>query len=199
MLRDDAPSNQAHYDLKGKSMGRPAEFGGEYALPAEEAVLIAAVLGAGLPEDAERHLRLAASSYENGAVAEAYLRRAEADAPGHPAVLIGLYRFYFYKNRLGDALEVARACLKRAAGDNGLAADWRAVRAADAAFGDFGAVLPRFYLFALKGYAYLNMRLGNLAEGGAAVAKLLELDPGDKVGAKVLLGVLNRVGQSDDG
>jgi hypothetical protein len=43
------------------------------------------------------------------------------------------------------------------------------------------------------------MRLGNIEEGRAAVAMLLELDPGDKVGAKVLLGVLDRMGQDDDG
>ena len=42
------------------------------------------------------------------------------------------------------------------------------------------------------------MRLGDLDEGRAAVAKLLELDPSDKIGARVLLGVLDRVGQSDD-
>jgi hypothetical protein len=179
-------------------MGQAAEIGGENALLAEDEGLTAAVLGAGLPEAAERHLRLAASSYNDSVVAEAHLRQAEAAAPGHPAVLIGLYRFYFYKNRLAEALDVARACVAKAAGANGLAADWRAVHASDAAFGDFGAVLPRFYLFALKGYAYLTMRLGDLDEGRAAVAKLLELDPSDKIGAKTLLGVLERMGQSDD-
>lgn len=179
-------------------MGQAAEIGGENALPAEDAVLTAAVLGAGLPEAVERHLRLAASSYSDGDVAEAHLRRAQAAAPGHPAVLIGLYRFYFYKNRLPEALAVAKLCLNRAAADNRLTADWRAVSPEDAAFGEFEAVLPRFYLFALKGYAYLTMRLGDLDEGRAAVDKLLELDPSDKIGAKVLLGVLDRVGQSDD-
>ena len=59
-------------------------------------------------------------------------------------------------------------------------------------------ILPRFYLFTLKGYAYLQMRLGNLGEGRAAVMKLLELDPSDKVGARVLLEVLDRMGLDDD-
>ena len=72
------------------------------------------------------------------------------------------------------------------------------VRAADAAFSDYAAVLPRFYLFTLKAYAYLSMRLGDLAEGRAMVTKLLELDPSDKIGAKVLLGILNRIGLDDD-
>jgi tetratricopeptide (TPR) repeat protein len=178
-------------------MSPAAEFGAETAFP-EDAVLASAVLGAGLPETAEQHLRLAASSYHDDCVSEAHLWRAQAEAPDHPAVLIGLYRFYFYKGRLDEALAVARTCLQKAAQDNGLPADWREVRRADADFGDFGAILPRFYLFTLKGYAYLNMRLGNIAEGRAAVDKLLDLDPGDKVGAKVLLGVLDRMGRDDE-
>jgi hypothetical protein len=60
-------------------------------------------------------------------------------------------------------------------------------------------MLPRFYLFTLKGYAYLQMRLGALDEGRAAVTKLIQLDPSDKIGAKVLLDVLERIGQDDDG
>ncbi len=180
-------------------MGPATEFGAEAVFPVEDAVLTAAVLGAGLPEAAERHLRLAASSYRDDDVSEAHLWQAKAAAPDHPAVLIGLYRFYFYKHRLVEALSVGRACLEKAAKDNGLALDWREVRSPDAAFADFGAVLPRFYLFTLKGYAYLNMRLGHVEEGRAAVAKLLELDPSDKVGAKVLLGVLDRMGRDDDG
>ncbi len=179
-------------------MGGAAEFGAEGAFPPEDAILAAAILGAGLPAEAERHLNLAASSYRNAEVSETHLLRAQALAPGHPAVLIGLYRFYFYKNRLPEALDVARLCLEKAADDNGLVSDWRAVDPGDAAFGDFGAALPRFYLFTLKAYAYLNMRLGDIAEGRAAVDKLLALDPSDKVGAKVLLGVVDRMGQDGD-
>jgi hypothetical protein len=42
------------------------------------------------------------------------------------------------------------------------------------------------------------MRLGNLPEGRAALAKLLELDPADRLGARVLLAVLEHIGHSDD-
>jgi len=171
---------------------------GKMAVTAEDAVLSAAILGAGLPQMAGWHLRLAARSYRDDRIAEAHLWRAQAFAPTHAAVLIGLYRFYFYKNRLAEALEIARICLRKAARDNGLPLDWRTVRPEDAEFGDYAAVLPRFYLFTLKAHAYLSMRLGDLAEGHAAVAKLLELDPSDKIGAKVLLGILNRTGGGDE-
>lgn len=160
----------------------------------DEGWLERACLGGGLPEDAERHLRLAGLAYADDGVAEAHLRDAMQAAPNHAAVLIGLYRFYFYKGRLLDALEVARVCLAKAAEDNRLKQDWRLLSHGDAEFGSFDAILPRFYLFTLKAYGYLNMRLGNLQEGRDVVLKLLELDPGDKIGAKVLLNVLDREG-----
>jgi tetratricopeptide (TPR) repeat protein len=171
---------------------------GEPQSVTEAAVLADALLGGGLPPEAEFHLWEAGLSYHLDDVAEHHLREAQALAPGHAAVLIGLYRFYFYKGRLADALTIARICLEKAARENRLAADWRQVAADDAAFSRYENMLPRFYLFTLKGYAYLQMRLGNLEEGRAAVAKLLELDPSDKVGARVLLEVLERVGPDDD-
>jgi hypothetical protein len=76
--------------------------------------------------------------------------------------------------------------------------DWREVKTLDAEFSDYAAALPRFYLFSLKAVAYLSMRLGRLEEGRAMVAKLLELDPTGKTGARVLLGVLDRAEAQDD-
>jgi tetratricopeptide (TPR) repeat protein len=168
----------------------------DLAVTGDEAA--AACLGLGLPEEAERHLRLAGLCYHRDEESLGHLRAAWDAAPGHAAVYIGLYRFYFYKNRLHEALDVARDCLKKAALDNGLPEDWRAAKATDAEFGSFDAILPRFFLFTLKGYGYLNLRLGHIDEGRAAIEKLLELDPGDKLGGKVLLNVLERQADGDD-
>ncbi len=167
-------------------------------LAGDKALLADALLGAGLPAAAEQYLYEAGLAYQHDALAELHLRAAQALAPDHAAVLIGFYRFYFYKGRLREALEIAERCLAKAARENDLPGDWRHVVSDDADFGRYDDMLPRFYLFTLKGYAYLQMRLGNFEEGRAAVAKLLELDPTDKIGAKVLLGVLERMGRDDD-
>jgi len=164
----------------------------------EQSLLTGALLGAGLPAEARRHLELAGHAYQTEDLAEQHLREAQRLAPDHAAVLIGLYRFYFYKGRLDEALKVAETCLAKAARDNRLDLDWRKVRRGDAEFSSFSAVLPRFYLFALKAYAYLRMRVGDIDEGHAATEKLLELDPSDKVNAGVLHDVWQRIGQSDD-
>jgi len=150
-----------------------------------------------LPSEAAMHLQLASLAYAQDTVAEAHLGEAAALAPDHEAVLIGQYRFYFYKGRLREALEIARVCLLKAARENGLDPDWRRVRMRDGDFGSYDARLPRFYLFTLKAYAYLQMRIGYLEEGREAILKLLELDPSDKVGARVLLDVLRTTGDDD--
>jgi hypothetical protein len=110
--------------------------------PVEDALLADALLGGGLPPEAEWHLWEAGLSYHLDDVSEQHLRKAEALAPGHAAVLVGLYRFYFYKGRLGEALDVARQCLEKAARENNLA-DWRDVKAGDAwpLRGDGAAIL----------------------------------------------------------
>jgi tetratricopeptide (TPR) repeat protein len=164
----------------------------------DDALIASVLLGAGLPAAAEQHLRQAGLAYQHDDVAEQHLREAHVLAPGHAAVLIGLYRFYFYKGRLAEAREVARVCLDKAARDNGLDEDWWLVERGDADFGRYDAVLPRFYLFTLKAYAYLNMRLGSEAEARLALLKLLDLDPGDKLGVRVLLNVLERRGVEDE-
>lgn len=158
--------------------------------------LALACMGGVLPQVVQAELDAAAANYAEDAVAERHLLRAYTLAPEHPAVHIGLYRFYFYKNRLPEALDVGRRCLAKAARDNGLAEDWQMVLPEDADFASYD-ILPRFFLFTLKGCAYLNMRLGQFEEGAAMVDKLLELDPADRLGGSLLRGVLDRMGQDD--
>lgn len=116
------------------------------------------------------------------------LERARALAPGHPVPLIAIYRFHFY----GHALEKARA-----AGEDALAI---ARSALGPNFGDvtptdgttLGDAAVRFYLFTLKGLAYLNLRLGELEEAKLMLGELCRLDPKDHLGGGLLSYVLAR-------
>ncbi len=154
------------------------------------------LLGAGLPLEAKKCLDEAATVYADGDRALKLLREAETIAPAHPAVLIGLYRFFFYKGRLEECLEVCHVCLAEASYHNNLPDDWHQVQSSDADFSSY-EMMPRFFLFVLKGYAYLQMRLGNLEEGLVATMKLLELDASDKIGATLLLEVYQRKKERD--
>ncbi len=116
------------------------------------------------------------------------LERARAAAPRHPVPLIALYRFYFYGHQLEnaraagvDALAIARTALGPDFGDD---------PPTDAAARYDAAV--RFYLFTLKGLAYLNLRLGDLEEARLMLGELRRLDPQDRVGGALLSQVLAR-------
>jgi hypothetical protein len=157
-----------------------------------------AVHGGRLAPDVERLLaeagRLRAS---DGAGAMLLLMRAQALAPRHPAVLIALYRHHFYGHRLRPARDVARQALLLGAQALGLPPLWHTVPPRPLA-GARGDARTRFYLFALKGYAYLSLRLGDAGEAREALALLRALDPEDCVGGALLEAVRLRALRPDD-
>lgn len=149
-----------------------------------------------LTANALEQLRLASLSYTDSVKAETHLILAKAMAPDNVAVLVGEYRYYFYKGRLQEALSIAEHCLELTANALHFPHNWRKVWPHHA---NFQSEEPahRFYLFCLKAYAYLLLRLNDMTQGREAVEKLLQLDPANKVGGQVLLDVLERVGKDD--
>jgi hypothetical protein len=158
------------------------------------------VLGLGLPAQAEALIAQAGLVRQDRAKAEPLLLQARAMAPHHPATLIALYRFHFYGHRLREAREVAREALGIARGalvpghPDPVAADLPPITDEQARFD----AAVRFYLFTLKGFAYLNLRLGDIEVGRAALTELQRLDPQDRVGGAMLSVVLARAEAHED-
>lgn len=156
-----------------------------------------AVLGRALPPGVEAALREAGAQRGDATRAMAALMRAQRLAPDHPAVLIALYRHHFYAQQWREARAVVRRALLAGAGALALPALWRQVPREPLAGARHDA-RTRFYLFALKGYAYLSLRLADLREAGDALALLRALDPQDCVGAALLEAVRQRALQAPD-
>ena len=156
-----------------------------------------AVLGLAVPAGVEAALREAGEQRGDATRTMAALMRAQALAPEHPAVLIAFYRHHFYGHRLRLARDVARRALAIGARALGLPAVWREVPKVPlpGARHDAGT---RFFLFALKGYAYLSLRLGDDGDARDALALLRALDPHDSVGAAVLEAVRLRAAAPPD-
>ena len=151
----------------------------------------AAVLGLAMPAGVEAALREAGARRGDAATTMAALMRAQALAPDHPAVLIAFYRHHFYGHRLDLARNVARRALVVAARALGLPAVWREAPRQPLPGARHDA-RTRFFLFLLKGYAYLSLRLGDGSEARDALALLREVDPQDCVGASMLEAVRQR-------
>lgn len=123
--------------------------------------------------------------------AEAIARALKA-APADPDVRLAAYRFHFYNHDHAAALKQARVLLGFAARRLNISADWRDVRAWDAAFSahDFA---PGLYLQALVAIGYCAARLGQIEEAGEVLANAAELDPTDRFGGACLLARLRAV------
>ena len=153
--------------------------------------------GGDLPAAAERALHAVGQDWHDEAAAERHIRAALALAPDHLAVQIAAYKFFFYRHRLAEALPYAEACLAETLRRNDLPADWREVRADQAAFASLEPE-PRMFLFSLVAYGYVLARLGRDAEGRAALTKVAELDREDRMGARRLVAVLDGAGREED-
>ena len=150
-----------------------------------QAMYFDAPLGA----EAERLLKRAAESYpEEGT--EHYLLRAYFLAPDHLSVLVALYRFYYYRHRYADALQVADRTLEVVGRMLDVRGDWRDFNYADLANAVVTSiVLTRFYLLALKGAGFLLLRMGDLESAAERLRKVVALDSNDRLGAAALLAL----------
>ncbi len=146
-----------------------------------------------LPPEVETLIQQAGDLYGDGA-AEQPLLEALRLAPESLNVLVAMYRFYYYQHRLEDALNIAGLALSVTAKRLGIPADWNLLTVAHISqAGPVAMALFRFHLLSLKAEAYLQLRLGRQAEGRAILAKLLELDSHNRLGAKQLLEVAETV------
>ena len=138
---------------------------------------------------AEAAIRDAAAHYGQPA-AERDLLMAYFIEPAHPVVQVALYRFFYYQQRYDDALRVAERVISQFAARLGLPDDWRRLDR-DGLAAAAAAPMPvlRFYLLALKGAGYLELRLGRHDAAFARLQKVVDLDGQDRLGAAALLRV----------
>ena len=139
----------------------------------------------------------ATTPYSQPDQAEEALGAALLRAPDSLGLRIAAYAFYFYKNRLWEAIPQAEACLALAAAALGLPQDWRMVRPDSARFSALEQP-QRVYLKSLVALGYCRARLGDTQGGEALLRKAASLDPKDQLGAASLADLVARRGAGDE-
>jgi hypothetical protein len=140
-----------------------------------------------LPEDVSALLDAAADAYGEEH-AEHKLLRAYFLQPAHLTVLVALYRYFYYQHRYQDALLVAERAMDVTARRLELRCSWRQLTLQSLGTGILKSMtLTRFYLMALKGSGYLQLRLGETRDGLARLEKVAELDTDDRMGVRTLV------------
>lgn len=130
--------------------------------------------------------------------AEPLLLKAFAKEPNNLSVLVALYRFYYYQHRLQDAIEIAYRAMAVTAPLIAFPEKWSEIKQDHLAMGVMRSfTMVRFYLLALKGCAYLHLRLGRIEEGVRMLNKVIEMDSKDRLGAKALLLAMGPASISD--
>ncbi|HET9958321.1 MAG TPA: hypothetical protein VFQ61_27690 [Polyangiaceae bacterium] len=151
-----------------------------------------------LPPEAERAIRRAGVCWHDEPAALRHLEEARALAPDHLAVWIAQYRFHFYKHRYADAERCARVCLEQVALQLGVPPEITEVQPTHANFSADDALL-RFWLFGVQAYGYVLIRLGQTARGYEVLRKLTQLDTSDCTKTRVLLDVMQRPVEDEEG
>ena len=142
-----------------------------------------------LPPKVVELIEQAAELYGEGE-AEKPLLRAFFLAPEHLTVHVALYRFYYYQHRYQDALFIADKAMAVVREELKLPADWRELEKGHLGVASMQSMgMLRFYLLALKGAGYLNLRLGNIDAAIEILSKLVALDEKNRLGAEMLLSI----------
>jgi tetratricopeptide (TPR) repeat protein len=119
--------------------------------------------------------------------AEQSLLRAYFLEPEHLAVLVSLYRYFYYRRRYADALVVADRAIGLSTDTLGISRDWRDLSKKSLGHAvQVSMTVTRFLLLALKGSGYLKLRLGDAAGALERFNKVMELDTSDRLGMKGL-------------
>lgn len=149
--------------------------------------------------EVQRCLDKAADEYGTE-VAESALMRAYFLEPLHPMVLVALYRFYYYQHRLKESLLVAKRVLQVIGKRLDLPEDWRDLTEMQIGNGVMVSMtMIRFYMLALKGAGYLELRLGEYESALERLEKVAELDLKDRLGAQALLEVVRKALEKEAG
>jgi tetratricopeptide (TPR) repeat protein len=149
-----------------------------------------------LSEQAIQLIDQASAEYGSTNV-EPLLLQAYEIAPEHLTVLVALYRYYYYQHRLEDALIIAHKALTVSGKRLGFPEIWQQLSSAHIGAGALISMgMVRFYLLALKGAGYLNLRLQKWQTAVDMLTKVASLDEADRLGATALLEIANSVRQS---
>lgn len=141
-----------------------------------------------LPET-EQCIEKAAANYA-GKNSHNLLLRAYFLEPEHPMVLVALYRYYYYQHRYADALIVAERVLAIFALRLGLAESWQDITEQQVELAIKASMTElRFYLLALKGAGYLEMRLENYQSAIHRLQKIVDIDSRDRLSVSSLLQI----------
>lgn len=149
-----------------------------------------------VPADTKRLLQAAAAAWEDTASSEALIHQAIAQTQTDLNVLVAAYRYFFYKNNLPTALQMAEQVLEQVQVVEQLPTDWEHLKLILINRKEEPNI--RLYLNAYAASGLVLARLGDLETAKVITARVSEIDDRKEFGAATVLDVLTRPPEDDE-
>lgn len=147
-------------------------------------------------QDVNNLLILASQNWENTLLSEQYINEALTLAESNLDVLIGAYRFFFYKNKPLIALGVAEKVLSIVQKRKNLPQEWEELQSILIEQKDDSLI--RLYLNAYAAMGFLLAKLGRIEEAKIITERVTILDEHRESCAGTVFDVLTRSPDEDD-
>ncbi|AFY78853.1 MAG: hypothetical protein IGR93_10920 [Hydrococcus sp. C42_A2020_068] len=149
-----------------------------------------------IPEDIKNLLVLASENWENTAESQKYVNEALAKAEDNLDVLVGAYRFFFYKNNSEMAIKIAEKVSKKLKQENNLPDEWEKLQPILAERKNESPI--RMYLNAYAAQGFLLARLGKIEEAKEITERVKEIDEKRESCATTVFEVLTQPPEEDE-
>ncbi|MGK7956996.1 MAG: hypothetical protein AB4063_17365 [Crocosphaera sp.] len=147
-------------------------------------------------EDVKELLVLATDNWENSSLSEQYINQALEKAGDNIDVLVGAYRFFFYKNKPELALKIAQKVLRITQEKEKLPTEWEQLQ----------PILKkrqqepniRLYLNAYASQGYILAKMGEIEAAKLIAERVQEIDEHRESCATTVFEVLTKDPDEDD-
>ena len=141
-------------------------------------------------------LILASDHWENAELSEQYLKQAIDKAGNNLDVLVGAYRYFFYKSKAEIALEMANKVLSVIQAQEQLPTDWDTLQPILMTRQEEPNI--RLYLNAYAATGYLFAKMGKLDEAKLVTERVTTIDQNRESCATTVFEVLTNPEEDDD-
>lgn len=149
-----------------------------------------------VPKNVKSLLLLAAENWENTSESEQYMNQALSQAGDNTDVLIGAYRYFFYKKNYPMALKITEKVLEKVKRLEKLPNDWQQLKPILSSRKDDPNI--RLYLSTCVASGFVLARLGELEKARELTQRVKEISDTSEFSASTINDILTRPADDDE-
>lgn len=149
-----------------------------------------------VPDEIEKLLRSAAQNWENTHDSDRYMQEAIALCDTNLDVLVSAYRYFFYKHRDRQALQITHKLIEQIQKIEQLPEDWQQLKPILLSRKEDYSI--RLYLNAYAAFGLILARLGEIEKAKEINSKVKEIDDKNEFGASVVFEILTNPIDEDE-